>query len=44
MGRLVDALQSSDEIKRLLESYRLETTIEDFTVYRLADSAATAGR
>lgn len=44
MGTLVDALQSSDEIKRLLEAYRLETTIEDFTLYRLVDSAATAER
>jgi hypothetical protein len=44
MGRLVDTLQSRDEMKGLLELYRLETTIEDFTLYRLADSAATGKR
>ena len=37
MGKSVDALQSRAEIKELLEPYRLETTIEDFTLYRLAD-------
>ncbi len=44
MGRLVDALPSRDEMKGLLKFYRLETTIEDFTLYRLADSAETAKR
>jgi len=44
MGRLVDTLQSRDEMKGLLELYRLETTIEDFSVYRLADSAETGKR
>jgi len=43
-GKLIDALQSRDEIKGLLALYRLETTIEDFTVYRLADPAATTAR
>jgi hypothetical protein len=44
MARLVDGLQSREEIKQLLQPYRLETTIEDFTLYRLADSAETAAR
>jgi 4-amino-4-deoxy-L-arabinose transferase-like glycosyltransferase len=38
MGKSVDALQSRAEIKRLLEPYRLETTIEDFSLYRLSDA------
>ena len=44
MGRLVDSLQSRDEIKRLLESYRLEATIEDFSLYRLSDSVVNETR
>src|SRR5262249_12619746 len=32
MARVVDALQSRDEIKRLLEPYRHDTTIEDFSL------------
>ena len=35
MGRMVDGLQFQDEIKRLLETYRLEARIEDFSLYRL---------
>jgi 4-amino-4-deoxy-L-arabinose transferase-like glycosyltransferase len=42
MGRIVDSLQSREEIKRLLERYRLETTIEDFSVYRLHDESRAA--
>ena len=38
MGKMVDSLQSRDEIKRLLEPYRLDATIEDFSLYRLSDS------
>jgi len=37
MGESVDALQVRPEIKRLLEPYRLDATIEDFSLYRLAD-------
>jgi hypothetical protein len=37
MGSLVDALPSRDEVKRLLEPYRLDATIEDFSLYRLSD-------
>jgi hypothetical protein len=42
MGRMVDSLQSREEIKRLLEPYRLEATIEDFRVYRLQDESRAA--
>jgi 4-amino-4-deoxy-L-arabinose transferase-like glycosyltransferase len=42
MGRMVDSLQSREEIKRLLERYRLEVTIEDFDVYRLHDESRVA--
>jgi 4-amino-4-deoxy-L-arabinose transferase-like glycosyltransferase len=42
MGRMVDSLQSRDEIKRLLERYRLEVIIEDFSVYRLHDDSRVA--
>ena len=34
MGVAVDALQDDPEVRRLLTSYRLETRIEDFSVYR----------
>jgi hypothetical protein len=37
MGRMVDSLPSRDEVKRLLEPYRLDATIEDFSLYRLSD-------
>ena len=37
MGRMVDSLRSQDEIQRLLEPYRLEATIEDFSLYRLSE-------
>jgi len=33
-----------DEIKGLLEPYRLETTIEDFSLYRLNDPAVAGTR
>lgn len=36
MGVAVDALQQDPVVRRLLASYRLETTIEDFAVYRRA--------
>jgi len=39
MGKAVDALPGHPAVARLLEAYRLETTIEDFTVYRLTDRA-----
>jgi len=42
MGRLVDSLRSRDEVKRLLERYRLEATIEDFFLYRLQDAPRVA--
>jgi hypothetical protein len=42
MGRMVDSLPSRDEIKRLLERYRLEVIIEDFSVYRLHDDSRVA--
>jgi len=44
MGRLVDSLQSRDEIKRLLAPYRLDATIEDFSLYRLSDPAVGLAR
>jgi hypothetical protein len=44
MAKLVDSLQSREEIKRLLQPYRLETTIEDFSLYRLTDRAVTGPR
>jgi hypothetical protein len=34
MGRTVDALQQDPAVVRLLSQYRLETQIEDFTLYR----------
>jgi len=37
MGVAVDALGETPEVRRLLEHYALETTIEDFTVWRLKD-------
>jgi hypothetical protein len=40
MGRMVDALPSREEIKRLLVGYRLDATIEDFSLYRLAEPIA----
>ena len=42
MARMVDSLPSRDEIKRLLEGYWLEATIEDFSVYRLHDESRVA--
>jgi len=44
MGRMADALQSREEIKRLLEPYRFDTTIEDFSLYRLSEPAVNQGR
>jgi hypothetical protein len=41
---MVDSLQSRDEIKRLLEPYRLEKTIEDFSLYRLAELSVSESR
>jgi hypothetical protein len=35
MGKLADALPTDPVVHSLLESYTLETTIEDFTLYRL---------
>ena len=37
MGRAVDALEGTPEIRRLLARYALETRIEDFTLYRRLD-------
>jgi hypothetical protein len=37
MGKAVDGLTAHPAVVRLLEGYRLETTIEDFTLYRLAE-------
>jgi len=34
---MVDSLRSQDGIRRLLEPYRLEATIEDFSLYRLSE-------
>ena len=34
MGVAVDALQDDPEVRRLLAAYRLETRIEDFSIYR----------
>jgi 4-amino-4-deoxy-L-arabinose transferase-like glycosyltransferase len=39
MGVAVDHLQEDADVLRLLQAYALETRIEDFTVYRLADRA-----
>jgi Dolichyl-phosphate-mannose-protein mannosyltransferase len=44
MGRMVDSLQSRDEIKQLLEPYRLDATIEDFSLYRLSEPVRSAAR
>jgi len=44
MGKSVDALQSRDEIKQLLEPYRLDRTIEDFSLYRLRDVPDVSSR
>jgi len=44
MGRTVDSLPSRDEIKHLLRPYHLETTIEDFSVYRLAERSVSGSR
>lgn len=43
MGRTVDALPSSEAVKRLLAAYRLDATIEDFSLYRLAEPNAGLG-
>jgi 4-amino-4-deoxy-L-arabinose transferase-like glycosyltransferase len=37
MARIVDRLPSDPRIRGLLDGYRLETTIEDFTLYRRVD-------
>jgi 4-amino-4-deoxy-L-arabinose transferase-like glycosyltransferase len=42
MARMVDSLQSRDEITRLLQAYQLDATIEDFSLYRLTEPV-TAG-
>jgi hypothetical protein len=44
MGRSVDSLQSREEIQHLLEAYRLDATIEDFSLYRLRDSTVSRVR
>jgi len=44
MGTMVDSLPSRDEIKRLLEPYRLDATIEDFSLYRLDDRLVSKAR
>ena len=44
MGKSVDMLQSRDEIQQLLAPYRLDKTIEDFSLYRLVDAPAVAAR
>jgi len=44
MGRMVDSLQSLPEIRRLLEPYRLDATIEDFSLYRLDDGVVSRVR
>jgi 4-amino-4-deoxy-L-arabinose transferase-like glycosyltransferase len=44
MGRMVDSLPSREEIKGLLALYRLEATIEDFSVYRLTEQAVSRAR
>jgi hypothetical protein len=40
MATAVDALQLDPTVTRLLEHYRLESTIEDFTIYRLVEPPA----
>jgi len=37
MAQAVDALQAQPDVVRLLQTYRLETHIEDFTLYRRVD-------
>jgi hypothetical protein len=37
MGKTADRLPDDPRVVRLLSAYRLETRIEDFTLYRLAD-------
>jgi hypothetical protein len=44
VGRSVDSLQSREEIQHLLEAYRLDATIEDFSLYRLRDSTVSRVR
>jgi 4-amino-4-deoxy-L-arabinose transferase-like glycosyltransferase len=44
MGRMVDSLPSREEIKRLLEPYQLEATIEDFSLYRLNEQGGNGTR
>jgi len=44
MGRMVDALQSRGEITRLLGAYRFETTIEDFSLFRLTEPVVPKSR
>jgi len=44
MGRMADALQSREEIRRLLDPYRFDTTIEDFSLYRLSEPVVNQGR
>jgi hypothetical protein len=44
MARMVDSLPSRDEIKRLLQPYQLDATIEDFSLYRLREPVAAGVR
>jgi hypothetical protein len=46
MGVAIDGLLNEPDVLRLLDGYRLETRIEDFTVYRLTEPSAgeNAGR
>jgi hypothetical protein len=37
LGRMSDSLPERSDIAQLLQAYRLETRIEDYTIYRLAD-------
>lgn len=41
MGRMVDSLPSSEAVKPLLEQYRLDANIEDFSLYRLNQPLAS---
>jgi hypothetical protein len=36
-ARIIDALPERAEVAELLSGYRLEATIEDFTIYRRID-------
>lgn len=43
-GRLADTSLQEPRVQRLLQDYQLETTIEDFTLYRLNDGTGRGGR